>query len=429
MHRAVLFVIAAAALAAGWTEPVSSQQRDGQASSTNAEFESLRSDVWNLYQSLLNKNGVTPEAKPLIEQFRSRAVELRKQMPNDTRPLAIELQLSTWLKDTARADDLYQQILRLDPRNSAVRLAWADRLKSQNRYAEVIEVLQAGEFDAKTRPQAMLTLSDALFAEHRFQEALDALNAIPADAEAHFQAQANMMRPIREDYLKQWEREQELRRAEESAGDLPRVLLATSRGTIILELFENEAPNTVANFISLIDSGFYNGTKFHRADPNQAVTGGDPNTRESAIGTPGQGNAGYLIADEHTREGARSHFSGSLAMFATTPNTASSQFYLTVAPTPWLNERRTVFGRVIEGLDVARQLQRDDAVEAMTVIRRRSHPYVPETLPLSTPATPAAPATTAPQLPPPTDSAATAPATAPQGDVSRNDEPSEPESE
>src|SRR4029079_8655388 len=137
--------------------------------------------------------------------------------------------------------------------------------------------------------------------------------------------------------------EQQTREAEAKADDLPRVKLQTNKGDITIELFENEAPNTVANFISLVEKGFYDGVPFHRVLPNFMAQGGDPK------GT-GQGGPGYRIKDEFGNKGARAHFRGSLSMANTgQPNTNGSQFFLTFKPTPHLNGRHTVFGRVIEG--------------------------------------------------------------------------------
>ena len=148
--------------------------------------------------------------------------------------------------------------------------------------------------------------------------------------------------------------------------------------------YENEAPNTVANFISLSESDFYGGTNFHRVIPNFMAQGGDPNSKDGAEGTPGTGDPGYRIADEHDREGARSHFTGTLAMANNNfPHTGGCQFYFTHEPTPHLNGKHTVFGRVIDGLDVVRVIEPNDAIVSVTVLRKRDHEYKPDTLPLS----------------------------------------------
>ncbi|MCH8343242.1 MAG: peptidylprolyl isomerase [Planctomycetes bacterium] len=168
---------------------------------------------------------------------------------------------------------------------------------------------------------------------------------------------------------------------------MPRAELITVRGRIVVELFENEAPNTVANFVSLAEAGFYDGSRFHRVIPNFMAQGGDPNSKPGGTGVPGEGSPGYRIPDEHGREGARNHFTGSLAMAKTaSPHTAGCQFYMTHTPPAQLNGNYTVFGRVIEGLEVVRSIELDDVLESVSVLRKRDHEYSPQTLP-ETPST------------------------------------------
>jgi len=176
-----------------------------------------------------------------------------------------------------------------------------------------------------------------------------------------------------------WPKEKKIREAEAKADDLPRVLMKTSVGDIEIELFENEAPNTVLNFITLVDKGYYNGLKFHRVLTGFMAQGGDPKGN-------GSGGPGYTIPDEIGRPDYRLHFRGSLSMAKTAqPDTGGSQFFLTFVPTKHLDGKHTVFGRVISGFDVLAKLKRrnpddttvgpaDTIVEAK-VIRRRPHPY------------------------------------------------------
>ena len=178
------------------------------------------------------------------------------------------------------------------------------------------------------------------------------------------------------------EAEMAKRAAEAQADDLPRVKIETSKGTIVVELFENEAPNAVANFISLVEKHFYDGTVFHRVIPQFMAQGGDPK------GT-GSGGPGYSIACECELPGARKHFLGSLSMAHAGKDTGGSQFFLTFRPTEHLDGKYTVFGRVIEGLDVLPKIQRTegpmaglpDKIVKAEVIRKRDHAYEPETLP------------------------------------------------
>ncbi|MCA9117112.1 MAG: peptidylprolyl isomerase, partial [Planctomycetaceae bacterium] len=194
-----------------------------------------------------------------------------------------------------------------------------------------------------------------------------------------------------EDYVEFWKKEQELRAAEAEAvgteNQLPRVVLKTTKGEIEVELFENEAPNTVANFISLVDGKKYDGIAFHRVIPNFMIQGGDPNTLDENPANDGQGGPGYTIDCECYREDSRKHFRGSLSMAHAGKDTGGSQFFITHLPTHWLNVDRdaerghTVFGRVVKGLEVLDQIEAGDRIEAATVTVRRDHAYKPETKP------------------------------------------------
>ena len=174
------------------------------------------------------------------------------------------------------------------------------------------------------------------------------------------------------------------RAAEAKADDLPRVKITTTKGEVVVELFENEAPNAVANFISLVEKGFYDGTPFHRVIGGFMAQGGDPK------GT-GTGGPGYVIDCEVTNPGARKHFLGSLSMAHAGKNTGGSQFFLTFRPTEHLDGKHTVFGRVIEGFDVLPLLERTegetasgappDKIVKAVVVRKRNHPYEPKTNP------------------------------------------------
>jgi cyclophilin family peptidyl-prolyl cis-trans isomerase len=177
------------------------------------------------------------------------------------------------------------------------------------------------------------------------------------------------------------EGEMAIRASEKNEDDLPRVKIETTKGTIVVELFENEAPNTVANFVSLVESHFYDGTPFHRVIPGFMAQGGDP----TGTGTSGPG---YTIACECDLPNARKHFLGSLSMAHAGKDTGGSQFFLTFAPTEHLDGRHTVFGRVIEGFDILPKITRTEGPQARPskdkilkaeIIRKRDHEYKPKT--------------------------------------------------
>jgi len=118
----------------------------------------------------------------------------------------------------------------------------------------------------------------------------------------------------------------------------------TSKGDFRVELFEARAPITTGNFIKLVDSGFYNGLLFHRVIDGFMIQGGCPE------GT-GRGGPGHTIQDEFHPE-LKHDAAGILSMANAGPNTGGSQFFITLAPTAWLDGKHAVFGRVVEGLDV-----------------------------------------------------------------------------
>jgi cyclophilin family peptidyl-prolyl cis-trans isomerase len=125
----------------------------------------------------------------------------------------------------------------------------------------------------------------------------------------------------------------------------PKVSLKTNHGTMRIEVFEEQAPLTAGNFLKLVRKGFYNGVTFHRVIPGFMIQGGDPD------GT-GMGGPGYTIKDEFA-PGLKHSAPGMLSMANAGPNTGGSQFFITVAATPWLDGKHAIFGRVVEGQAIA----------------------------------------------------------------------------
>src|SRR5689334_18951496 len=125
-------------------------------------------------------------------------------------------------------------------------------------------------------------------------------------------------------------------------------------GTIKIEFYPDSAPNTVANFEKLANTGFYNGLNFHRIVPGFVVQGGDPNG-------DGTGGPGYKIKAEFNE---RKHLTGTVAMARSSdPNSAGSQFYICLEPQPSLDRQYTVFGQVTEGMDLVRNIRKGDKMK------------------------------------------------------------------
>ena len=131
------------------------------------------------------------------------------------------------------------------------------------------------------------------------------------------------------------------------------------KGSIVIELFEQDTPKTVANFEKLITEGFYDGIPFHRVIKGFMAQGGCPN------GT-GTGGPGYTIPCE-TKGNPHSHERGSLSMAHRGPNTGGSQFFIVYEPQPHLNGVHTVFGKVVEGMDVVDNIEQGDTMNKVTI--------------------------------------------------------------
>lgn len=137
--------------------------------------------------------------------------------------------------------------------------------------------------------------------------------------------------------------------------------MRTDKGTMTIEFFEKDAPKTVANFIKLAESGYYDGITFHRVIPNFMVQGGDPS------GT-GAGGPGYSIDCELTGDN-QYHDRGVLSMAHRGRNTGGSQFFIchNRQNTAHLDRNHTVFGKVVEGLDVLDEIRQGDKIQGITV--------------------------------------------------------------
>ena len=128
----------------------------------------------------------------------------------------------------------------------------------------------------------------------------------------------------------------------------PKAIMETSKGRIVIELYKDEAPKTVENFIKLAKQGVYNGLRFHRVIPDFMIQTGDPAGN-------GTGGPGYTFEDEFA-PALRHDGPGVVSMANRGPNTNGSQFFITLAATPWLDDRHTIFGHVVEGQPIVEQI-------------------------------------------------------------------------
>jgi len=142
--------------------------------------------------------------------------------------------------------------------------------------------------------------------------------------------------------------------------------IQTSKGTVVAELFDEEAPGTVANFEKLANTNFYDGTRFHRVIPNFMVQGGDPLSRDANNPRAGTGGPGYTIKCE-THRNTHKHQAGTLSMAHAGKDTGGSQFFICHSPQPHLDGVHTIFGQLTSGLEIVNRIQKNDVIESIRV--------------------------------------------------------------
>ena len=374
-------------LALGSVAPLAPATKAPSAGIVADEFDRLQREFTQLQRYLMSRRGVGAAERAELRSLRGEIEAFSATHPDDPRPIALDLQIGIWLGEEERVDASFERLLALQPENAAIRRRWAQALSQRNDWPRIVEILSVDEGTIERVPELAIERARALMNLNRYADAIAAIAAISETARLQpgIAGQAEGLATQLEDLQEAWIAER-ARREQEATIDLPLVRFETSRGPVVLELFEEQAPYTVANFISLVESGFYDGTRFHRVIPGFMAQGGDPNSRAGADGMPGMGGPGYTIPDEHAREDRRRHFAGSLAMAKpgdpnnpgrARPNSAGSQFYITVAPTQHLDGDYTVFGRIVEGEAALRALRGDDELRTASVLRKRDREYVP----------------------------------------------------
>lgn len=325
------------------------------------------------------------EWKELLKDLRRIRIEYRTAMPDQAAGVAAK-----WTETVARADVLIEAL------REAGKAAYLAAPNADEALTEFLVQL-VGDDVARDSYEPAVDLARALLDNGCDKKELFNLAGLAAFATNDFDAAetwsqraqsagtlsdtaAQNMASIAA-YKKYWEEEQQIRRKEAEQNDLPRIRLNTSKGEMVVELFENEAPEAVGNFVSLVERKFYDDLPFHRVLPAFMAQGGCPRG-------DGTGDPGYKIYCECKQDNHRKHFRGTLSMAHAGPNTGGSQFFITFVPTPHLNGQHTAFGRVVEGMEVLAKLQRidpskDDSAPILDkiitaeVIRKRDHEYQP----------------------------------------------------
>ncbi|MBQ9456061.1 MAG: peptidylprolyl isomerase [Thermoguttaceae bacterium] len=185
-------------------------------------------------------------------------------------------------------------------------------------------------------------------------------------------------------YRTSWAKESVFRQQDSEKKDLPRVTLETTKGKIVLELYEDQTPNTVANFVYLVEKGFYDGMFFEEVIPGVGAFAG--RSLENPDGGPG-----WSIRDEFDATNSRNHYRGTISMMRGEPNSAGSIFFISFSPIKDLDGKYVVFGRVVEGMDVLTKLQimdpanpdpmaEPDQIEKASAVTKRDHKYRPKVI-------------------------------------------------
>jgi cyclophilin family peptidyl-prolyl cis-trans isomerase len=159
-----------------------------------------------------------------------------------------------------------------------------------------------------------------------------------------------------------------VRTEQTSPGAGPVIVLETGKGVIEIETYPEEAPKTVAHVLALVKKGFYNGLRFHRAEPGFVIQIGDPQTRDMTKQSSwGTGNSGTSVGVAEIAK-KRRHGPGAVGMaHSGSAKDAASQFYIMLRAAPSLDGKYVVFGKVIKGLDVAAKIQKADVLKKVSV--------------------------------------------------------------
>lgn len=146
-------------------------------------------------------------------------------------------------------------------------------------------------------------------------------------------------------------------------------IIKTAKGNMTADLYTEDTPSTVANFVKLAKDGYYDGLKFHRVLPDFVIQGGCPNTKEGATGMPGTGGPGYQIDCEVDGENQH-HDRGVLSMAHAGRNTGGSQFFVCHSRnnTAHLDGAHTCFGKVIDGVDIVDDIREGDSIETIEIV-------------------------------------------------------------
>tara|TARA_B100001059_G_scaffold234808_1_gene278363 strand:- start:2783 stop:4246 length:1464 start_codon:yes stop_codon:yes gene_type:complete len=250
----------------------------------------------------------------------------------------------------------------------------ASRLRWTTEFEEALEYYAQLDEELLLQDDVSIDYSDCLYAVHRFTDSIGHLQKTLDNLESSDRKAGMMINfrlGVRPEIIDLWKAEKVLREQDRARDDNPIAVITIEGRPVTVELFENEAPIAVANFIALAGDGFYANSPFHRIQ-----TGLMSQTGIAAGDADPYGGPGYTITNESGSPVARNHFRGSIAMAKTSPEqTIGSQFYITHFPTMHLNATGPVFGRTLEGLDVIEDMRGGETIDSIVITRRRDHDY------------------------------------------------------
>lgn len=296
------------------------------------------------------------------------------------------VQVAIWLGDDDAMHAAFAKLTAVLPASDAAALAWARESVGSGDFDRAIDVLAARTFAPDRMIDVEITRALALLGLHRFEEAQAVLNGIAPQGRSPQQQSLISSISERLTRLKAlWYAEQNQilkdQALPESLG-LPVVEFVTSKGPVEIELFEDQAPNTVGNFIEHVERGTYAGTTFHRRLRGLGVQGGDPATAGGDAG--GRSTGGWTVPDEADRPDRRGMFVGRVILAkqpnpadgtTTLPNSGGCQFFFLFTPSEQMDGQFTAFGRVVEGWETVRRLGPEDSILSAQVVRKRAHDY------------------------------------------------------
>lgn len=262
------------------------------------------------------------------------------------------------------------------PGHLDIAVATARGHRHANHFSTARRLLDSISQELMTDPAHVYLWSDTYYADHHFDRARELIESIDMDALSKAQRpglyrRLGFMIPLRQSAADMWPAEQKRRFEDARRNDNPLAVLTINGREVVVELFEDDAPNTVAAFITAADLGIYDGYEAGQVHRGFRTIFGDRHE--------GDGYPIWSLPKESYQQGIRPVLAGNLVGYSDSkPGSADTRFYILQFPAPHLNERVITYGRVVTGLDVIREMVQGDTLDSVTIIRRREHDYDPD---------------------------------------------------